>query len=521
MTNLVVILVSLLTTPYALVVDEDYDVNARSPYAYKYNVEDPETETSFEVSESGDPNIVRGSYKIALPDGRIQTVTYEVQPLSGYQAQVTYSGVAQYPDNPGYKASPYRPPARVRQDDRIQKRQSRPVDEANRIASKRVQRVGSDKHYGEDGLASDLITSASEQKYQEVHAKKFGKKVRISNTSKKTRFAQNKKSTNTNGVPEEKKREPQIHSGIVKSFDNKLQQSLNKNAGRQRENSVQNVRPPLLKMNIHEAVPGKMKSVTSKVIHVNYTTGYIGQDIASTKDTIEDKGDTVQIKTDDQFNAKYDVPLGKKNMREIKDNDKQPLVVNTNTYKSQPRFVQKENKDSGDSSQYETYLKRIKKIKTPHTKIKGSQLISSPSYIASPSSVGSLPLTSPPSVKALPSTVSTSSTPSFELALEAEEETFKSKTATPQTDFNEDQVLDETIEDIFVILFDQKDNKPIAKPTKSKSLRKVRVPKKLKLPIVITTKSPKEQKFQPVHRSENVKFIFKGEGFVPEYAPSY
>ena len=43
------ILLSLLTTPHALVVDDDYDVNARNPYAYKYNVEDPETETSFEV----------------------------------------------------------------------------------------------------------------------------------------------------------------------------------------------------------------------------------------------------------------------------------------------------------------------------------------------------------------------------------------------------------------------------------------------------------------------------------------
>ena len=39
----------MLTTTYSLVVDDDYDVNARNPYAYKYNVEDPDTETSFEV----------------------------------------------------------------------------------------------------------------------------------------------------------------------------------------------------------------------------------------------------------------------------------------------------------------------------------------------------------------------------------------------------------------------------------------------------------------------------------------
>jgi len=270
--------------------------------------------------------------------------------------------------------------------------------------------------------------------------------------------------------------------------------------------------------------------VTPEVIHVNYTTGYSGQDIAYLKDIVED---SVQIKTDDTFSAKYDVPLCKTNLREIKVNDEQPLVVNTNKYKSQARFAQKDNKDSGDSSQYETYLKRIKRIKTPPTTRKGDQLTSAPSPIASSlttttsstpkstPSVVSLPSTSPKTVKALHSTVSTLSTPSHNHKLEAEEDAFKTTTATPPNKVNEEQGLDKTIKDIFVILFNQKDNKPIAEPTISQSLRKVRVPKKLKLPKSITTNSPKEQKFQPVHRSENVKFVFKEEGFVPEYAPSY
>ncbi|KAK3864954.1 hypothetical protein Pcinc_029386 [Petrolisthes cinctipes] len=75
--------------------------NGPMPYNFAYGVKDDYAGTDFRQSEDSDGSTVKGSYRVALPDGRIQTVTYVADPKNGYQAQVTYEGKAQYPQEYG------------------------------------------------------------------------------------------------------------------------------------------------------------------------------------------------------------------------------------------------------------------------------------------------------------------------------------------------------------------------------------------------------------------------------------
>ncbi len=82
---------------------------APQPYSFGYDVQDKESYNDFEHNEKSDYNVVTGSYRVALPDGRTQIVTYKADAY-GYTADVKYEGEAKYPEEPAYKPA-YSAPA--------------------------------------------------------------------------------------------------------------------------------------------------------------------------------------------------------------------------------------------------------------------------------------------------------------------------------------------------------------------------------------------------------------------------
>eukprot|EP00095_Tigriopus_kingsejongensis_P012288 maker-scaffold324_size206069-snap-gene-1.25 protein:Tk12288 transcript:maker-scaffold324_size206069-snap-gene-1.25-mRNA-1 annotation:"cuticle protein" len=76
-------------------------------YNYQYAVLDEYSNNNFAHSESRDGYQTNGEYRVALPDGRTQIVTYTADE-NGYVADVKYDGEAQYPkyEPQSYKSEP-------------------------------------------------------------------------------------------------------------------------------------------------------------------------------------------------------------------------------------------------------------------------------------------------------------------------------------------------------------------------------------------------------------------------------
>ncbi len=81
------------------------------PFVYEYGVRDEYTGADFDKKEEQDSyGNVAGEYRVNLPDGRVQIVTYRAQGEEGFVADVRYEGEAVYPPAPKGGYGPYVPP---------------------------------------------------------------------------------------------------------------------------------------------------------------------------------------------------------------------------------------------------------------------------------------------------------------------------------------------------------------------------------------------------------------------------
>ncbi|XP_068248806.1 cuticle protein 7-like [Palaemon carinicauda] len=82
------------------------------PFDFEYAVRDDYKGLDFDHDSNSDGKVVNGQYRVLLPDGRTQIVTYTADHHNGYQAEVTYEGEAQYPQPQPYNPAPsYSAPA--------------------------------------------------------------------------------------------------------------------------------------------------------------------------------------------------------------------------------------------------------------------------------------------------------------------------------------------------------------------------------------------------------------------------
>ncbi|XP_068232133.1 cuticle protein 19.8-like [Palaemon carinicauda] len=59
------------------------------PYDFGYGVDDPDSGNQFSQKEASDGNVVRGEYRVLLPDGRLQIVRY-FDEGNGFNVDISY-----------------------------------------------------------------------------------------------------------------------------------------------------------------------------------------------------------------------------------------------------------------------------------------------------------------------------------------------------------------------------------------------------------------------------------------------
>ena len=72
------------------------------PYEFSWAVKDEPSYNDYSHQQKSDGNVVTGQYRVLLPDGRTQIVTYRADDY-GYVADVKYEGEAKYPEYKPYK----------------------------------------------------------------------------------------------------------------------------------------------------------------------------------------------------------------------------------------------------------------------------------------------------------------------------------------------------------------------------------------------------------------------------------
>merc|ERR1712018_443127 len=81
------------------------------PFAYEYGTVDDYGRHSAKTETQDEYGVVHGEYRVELPDGRTQIVSYTADHENGFVADVKYEGVA-HPPEPYHKPAPaYHKPA--------------------------------------------------------------------------------------------------------------------------------------------------------------------------------------------------------------------------------------------------------------------------------------------------------------------------------------------------------------------------------------------------------------------------